>query len=381
MTASIPRAPMVSVVMAVKNGGQIMREAIDSILNQTFTDFEFIIINDGSTDETLEVISQYPDSRIQVFSQENQGLARSLNRGVCLATGKYIARQDHDDISLPTRLEKQVAYLEANPKVGLLGTAAEIWIGQEPTRRYHDHAIDNAQLKIEMLFDNPFVNTSTIFPRVIIRDIGLYDPTKEITPLDDFDFISRISSKYDIANLAERLVIYREFPNSLTSGFRGESKDFNSSLNLKLAKITSRNIARLLNLPPKDMRCLAWGLLISYEKFRIKNLKYSEIESMLTNACEMLATKNNNLKINELYEVKKDHLQYLWFVNPGHTDWVRKYMYVRKKWLNNDGRDKYNSHKVYFNEIIEKYQSTQYWIKVNIRIRLSKIKQWLLRVL
>lgn len=112
--------PTVSVVMSVYNGEQFLSEAIDSILAQSYRDFEFLIIDDGSTDETLEILTRYAalDSRIQIIrNSQNLMLVRSLNRGLALAKGKYIARQDADDISLPRRLERQVNYLEENPRV------------------------------------------------------------------------------------------------------------------------------------------------------------------------------------------------------------------------------------------------------------------------
>jgi glycosyltransferase involved in cell wall biosynthesis len=101
----------------VYNGERFLREAVESILNQTFEDFEFIIINDGSTDRTGEILNSYKDERLKIFNQPNRGLTKSLNRALKLSQGKYIARQDADDISEPNRLEVQVTYLEFHPEV------------------------------------------------------------------------------------------------------------------------------------------------------------------------------------------------------------------------------------------------------------------------
>ena len=107
--------PLVSVLMAVYNGEKYLLEAIESILNQTYTNFEFLIINDGSTDSTEEIILSYSDQRIRyIKNEQNLKLIASLNKGLDLAKGKYIARMDADDISLPDRLEKQVNFLERN---------------------------------------------------------------------------------------------------------------------------------------------------------------------------------------------------------------------------------------------------------------------------
>ena len=125
--------PTVSVVLSVRNGGSDLPKALGTILNQTFSDFELIAINNGSTDGTREFLDQLTDPRVRVYHQEDQGLAAALNRGISLARGRYIARQDHDDWALPTRIAQQVAFLDANPHHALVGTRAEIWVGDSPT--------------------------------------------------------------------------------------------------------------------------------------------------------------------------------------------------------------------------------------------------------
>src|SRR5258707_849690 len=118
-------SPRVSVVMSVYNGEKYLGEAVDSILAQTFTDFEFIIIDDGSEDRSPELIEAYVDSRISFLRNEkNVGLTRSLNKGLQVASGEYIARMDCDDVSLPDRFAKQVAFMDANSGVGACGTWA-----------------------------------------------------------------------------------------------------------------------------------------------------------------------------------------------------------------------------------------------------------------
>ena len=121
----IMTSPRISVLMPAYNSEQYVAESIESILNQTFTDFEFIIINDGSTDNTAKIIDEYAkrDERIKfVNNSKNKGLIGVLNEGLNLARGEYIARMDSDDISLPTRFERQIAYMELHPKCGVLGT-------------------------------------------------------------------------------------------------------------------------------------------------------------------------------------------------------------------------------------------------------------------
>jgi glycosyltransferase involved in cell wall biosynthesis len=113
----------ITVLMPVYNGEKYLREAIDSIFNQTFTDFEFLIVDDGSTDNSVEIINSYQNSRINlVKNDKNEGLVYTLNRGLSLAKGEYIARMDCDDISLPERLKKQIDFLDSNSEIAVVGT-------------------------------------------------------------------------------------------------------------------------------------------------------------------------------------------------------------------------------------------------------------------
>lgn len=238
-------SPLISVVMAVKNGGNLVGEAIESILKQTYTDFEFIIINDGSTDNTLETIGRFHDPRIRSISQENQGLSKSLNCGIRLSRGRFIARQDHDDLSLPKRLEKQLAYLEAHPNCGLLGTAAEIWTLEGPTGRFHDHPCESAVLAFDLLFNNPFVHTSWMFRKAVVDRIGYYTTDCLREPPEDYEYISRVVREFDVANLPDRLVIYREMQNSMSSLIRPQNRLPNNPFSERLALISSENIAHV----------------------------------------------------------------------------------------------------------------------------------------
>ena len=146
--------PLISVVMSVYNGEKYLKRSIDSILNQTFKDFEFIIINDGSTDKSLEIIKSYDDDRIVLIDQENKGLTKSLNIGIKTASGKYIARQDADDVSLPDRLKKQVDFLEVREDVVLLGCRAYEVIGEKRilSRYFEENELKEIGKKLIHLF-------------------------------------------------------------------------------------------------------------------------------------------------------------------------------------------------------------------------------------
>jgi glycosyltransferase involved in cell wall biosynthesis len=145
--------PMVTVLMPVYNASCYLREAIGSILLQTLRDFEFIIVDDGSTDESRDIINSYPDTRIKVISHKtNLGLITALNTGIDNARGRYIARMDADDISAPERLEKQVEFMEMNSEIGVLGTWYETF-GKENHKE--GLPVDPAEVKCHLLFHSP----------------------------------------------------------------------------------------------------------------------------------------------------------------------------------------------------------------------------------
>jgi hypothetical protein len=233
---SADRVPTVTVVLSVRNGGSDLLRALGTILNQSFSDFELIAINNGSTDETEAYLDNISDPRVRVFHQENAGLAAALNRGISLARGRYIARQDHDDLADPSRLAKQVAFLDEHPDHALVGTRAEIWIGDTPSGRFHDHPTEDEILRFALLFDNPFVHSSVMIRKSALDHVGVYttDPARQ--PPEDYELWSRIARHYRVANLAERLTIYREVPSSMS---RASADPFKQ----KLVTISSENLA------------------------------------------------------------------------------------------------------------------------------------------
>lgn len=205
--------PKVSVVMPVYNTEEVyLREAIESILNQTFTDFEFLIIDDGSTNDVKVVISSYKDERIKYINNEhNIGLIKTLNKGFDLASGEYIARMDSDDISLPTRFEKQVKFLDENPNVGVLGT----WFQYFPSNRIVETFADSKDIKECML-----INSNNIgHPTVMIRNsvIKEFDAKYDESALyvEDYSLWLSLIDKVDFANIPEVLLNYRVHKNSV----------------------------------------------------------------------------------------------------------------------------------------------------------------------
>jgi glycosyl transferase family 2 len=229
-------APTVSVVLSVRNGGQDLPQALETILSQSFADFELIVINNGSVDRTGEYLDSLSDPRVRVFHQKDTGLAAALNRGISLARGRYIARQDHDDLADPSRIAKQVAFLDAHPDHALVGTCAEIWVGDTPSGRSHDHPTEDDILRFDLLLNNPFVHSSVMMRKSALDHVGGYatDPARQ--PPEDYELWSRIARHYRVANLGERLTVYREVPSSMS---RAGAQPFLE----RLVTISSENLA------------------------------------------------------------------------------------------------------------------------------------------
>ncbi len=209
--------PLVSVVLPVYNGAETIRNAVESIFSQTLEDFELIVIDDGSTDNTSEILKSMNDDRLIVLYQENKGIVPSLNRGIEIAKGKYIARMDADDVSQPERLEKQVSFLESNPTYGIVGTATKIVYSNGKTRiRFRPR--DTKSILKNFIRICPFSHSSVLIRKTVFEKVGLYDlESSEELNAEDYDMWTRIlAARYDMANLSEALVTYYRVSESIT---------------------------------------------------------------------------------------------------------------------------------------------------------------------
>lgn len=209
-------SPILSIVLPVFNGLPFLHEAVGSVLHQSFTNFELIIINDGSSDGSAQLLETFNDPRIRLSHQTNHGLAVTLNIAIRQAKGRYIARQDQDDVCLPDRFVKQVAFLDANPKVGLLGTAAEIWEGADKTERVLRHPANNIELQFDLLFNNHFVHSSVMLRKEVFDTVGGYVEDPLLQPPEDYELWSRVARNYQVANLPDVLLAYREVATSMS---------------------------------------------------------------------------------------------------------------------------------------------------------------------
>ncbi|CAM2830066.1 glycosyltransferase family 2 protein [Rariglobus hedericola] len=200
-------APAITVLMPVHNAAPFVRAAIDSILTQSWTEFEFLIIDDGSSDDSLAVIKGIADPRIRLVEQKpNQGIVSTLNSGLALARGRYIARMDADDLALPGRLEQQFNFMESHPEVGLCGTYFQK-IGDDPGPgwiRFHE----NASLQIALLFENPFCHPTVMMRREILSRHQLLYPA-DAPHAEEYALWARLARHTHFANLPDTLLHYR----------------------------------------------------------------------------------------------------------------------------------------------------------------------------
>jgi len=201
-----------SVIMCVYNGEAFLKEAVDSVLAQTYASFEFIVINDGSTDHTAAILASIADPRMVVITNAtNLGLIRSLNIGLGAATGTFIARMDADDICRPERFEKQLAFLEQHPEVGLCGTWLQI-IGDDSRYTF---PLTHEEIKLALLDYNPIAHPSVMFRSKVFKEAGLtYDPG--FPGAEDYELWTRAIFLTKFANIPETLLSYRRHGQQVT---------------------------------------------------------------------------------------------------------------------------------------------------------------------
>ena len=278
-------APKISVIMPVYNCEAYVKEAINSILNQTFSDFELIIIDDCSTDSTLSIVKSYEDSRIKIVEKEqNTGYTNSLNNAILIAKGKYIARMDGDDISMPERFEQQLQFLENNPEIILCGTGVEI-IGENRISKY---PLNHEMIKIQLCY-----NASFYHPTIMIRRLVLLENNynKEFEPAEDYELWTRLVHIGKLANLDEVLLQYR-IHQSQTSNVRKQEQE-NYIFNCQIQMLDRLNISVFFSLH-QIKKALNFSVDTSFE----------EVKTTLQIFDRLLKT-NNKLQVfnKDLFEI------------------------------------------------------------------------------
>jgi glycosyltransferase involved in cell wall biosynthesis len=207
--------PTISVVMSVYNGARFLGEAIESILSQSFRDFEFIIVNDGSTDNTASILESYAaeDGRIRIVAQGNKGLTEALNLGCSLARGTFVARMDADDIALRDRFLWQIQFMEMYPNVGLLGGGFDLIDSNGKKLCTEILPTGDRELRRALVDSTAFLHPSVIMRRQVLDEVGRY---REVKYAEDYDLWLRLSEHTHIANLPRVIVQYRIHPDQIS---------------------------------------------------------------------------------------------------------------------------------------------------------------------
>ncbi|MBD2291991.1 glycosyltransferase [Anabaena sphaerica FACHB-251] len=236
---------MISVVIPVYNGEKTIEETIISVINQTFTDFEILVINDGSNDATLDVVKQIKDSRVKLFSYPNAGQIVSRNRGLELATGKYISFIDADDIWTYDKLEAQFKALQNKPEAAVAYSWTNYIDESSQFLRSGLHITVNGDALAKLLLTNFLENGSNgLFLTPALRDLGGFDFDKDIEGSEDWDLYLRLAAKYPFVCVSAPQILYRVSTNS-----------FSTNIN-KMEKSGLKVIKKAFEKAPKDLQHL-----------------------------------------------------------------------------------------------------------------------------
>jgi len=205
----------ISVLLSVYNGEKYLREACDSIISQTFTDFEFIIVDDGSTDRSVDILRSYKDERMKIIQQPNKGLSAALNVGLSASAGKYIARMDADDVSVPHRLETQYEFLESHPECVAVGSNAMV-IDADGEYLFTSDQPTDWEIIRSKLPRMSFFHSSTLYRRDTALSCGGYQENIKHY-YEDLLFFNHLACRGELRNLSQPLLKVRLVPTSITN--------------------------------------------------------------------------------------------------------------------------------------------------------------------
>lgn len=322
--------PRISIIMPVYNADNYLSESIESILSQSFNDFEFMIYNDGSSDNSDQIIRSYSDKRIRYFNfEQNIGIVYILNHGLKCSKGDYIARMDADDISMLTRFEEQVAFMEANPTVGICGTWFENFgtitgIAKTP--------ILEEEVQLSFFYGTPLGHPTVMMRRSMLEQFNLrYN--NDFLYAEDYELFERASVHFPILNIPKVLLQYRKHPTQVTN-LKWQHQYFLAG------KIQARHFLRALdNVQAADINWMenfftarssindAWFHQLGNYKKRILAENEFYLQHILLKA------------VDSLFERQKEKNMYSYFFN--------KY-YAQKKFslslLNSFMKEKYKAH-------------------------------------
>ncbi len=272
--------PLVSVIMPVFNGSLYLKEAINSVLNQKYREIEFLIINDGSTDSTEELVKSYEDKRIVYLkNSKNIGITKTLNKGLKIASGKYVARMDCDDICLPNRFYEQVKFLEKNTNVGIIGT----WYRTIGLRKNYvwKGPVNSEELKVCLLFETPLAHPTVMMRANELKKNNLKYETENQN--EDYDLWQRAINYFNVLNIPKVLLLYRMMNRGISSSlkkkvylhFKSLESTYRQGLNYLGIKYDDEDLRvhYLMNYPP---RIINMSLLKKVESWLLRIEEYNK---------------------------------------------------------------------------------------------------------
>lgn len=290
--------PKISVIMPVYNGSKWVNSSIQSVLDQSFTNFELIIVDDQSSDDSLCKIQAFSDYRIRVIPlQKNVGLPSALNLAITQARGSYIARLDQDDLMRCDRLEIQSNYLDRHLDCALVGSWANIITEGGKLKGCHKHPTSNSAIQFHLLFDNPFVHSSVLIRKSAIVEVGLYSTDKTKQPPEDYELWVRLSKKYTLRNLPQILTSYREVKGSLS---REKSKIIRDNV----INISTANLFQLMHKKYPMMDCQNLAQIMNKRSAGV-GAGYLHLSRMLTFSGDLIYKNNPENPLHLLSEFLK----------------------------------------------------------------------------
>lgn len=294
----------VSVLIPVYNGEKTLAESLSCVLSDQGDSVEVIALDDGSSDNSWAILESFNHPNLIKLRHPNCGLAKTLNLGLHACAGKYIARQDQDDLVLPNRLQLQAEFLEKNPDVAMVGTWAQIYVEDIPSNRFHRHPCSSDALKFELLFDNPFVHSSMMIRAEVLREVDGYCEDKLRQPPEDYELWSRIARKYNVANIPLVKTIYREMPCSM-------SRTGNSPFINNVIKISAENLYFWLGNVYSKNECLQLASLYHLGKSNLQIPSARKVNAMLKTVAYLIAGDKNEWspELCDCYARIKKHLQ------------------------------------------------------------------------
>ncbi|SMO35323.1 Glycosyl transferase family 2 [Saccharicrinis carchari] len=285
--------PKVSVYIPLYNREQSIGKAIEGLLQQSYKDFELIIIDDGSTDNSIEVVNKYNDKRIKVYqNSENKGVVYTRNRAFELASGEYLAINDSDDYSLPERLEKQVKFLDSNAQIGILGGKA-LRIDHLGEKRIWEYPNEPKNIKCRLFWGSSMINSTLMMRlKMMIENNLRYDENFPVA--EDYDIFERAQNCFELRNLDEVLVKYYSHPANLT--YTQNELMVNKAFEINMRQLTKLGV--ILNQIESEI----WFKLFSYDfNFNKASLVIlSSLGEKLIRANNQLMIYDENIFANQL---------------------------------------------------------------------------------